>query len=159
MPEESRVKKNVTSTPVAKPKTVACPLCRGKGGALLWQDKHCRIVIVRDTDYAGYCRVIWNTHIKEMTDLSVQQRAHCMRVVFAVEQAVRTVFMPDKINLASFGNMAPHLHWHVIPRFVGDAHFPNPVWGKRQRTGKTAMAKHTPANWRTALRDQLVRLL
>ena len=127
------MKKNVTSTPVAKPKTVACPLCRGKGGALLWQDKHCRIVIVRDTDYAGYCRVIWNTHIKEMTDLSAQQRAHCMRVVFAVEQAVRTVFMPDKINLASFGNVVPHLHWHVVPRFVTDAHFPNAIWGERVR--------------------------
>jgi len=159
LPEESRVKKTVAATPVAKPKTVACPLCRGKGGTLLWQDKHCRIVIVRDADYTGYCRVIWNTHIKEMTDLSAQQRAHCMRVVFAVEQAVRTVFTPDKINLASFGNMAPHLHWHVIPRFVGDAHFPNPVWGKRQRAAKTALAMHTPANWRTALRDQLVRLL
>jgi diadenosine tetraphosphate (Ap4A) HIT family hydrolase len=40
---------------------------------------------------------------------------------------------PDKINLASLGNVVPHLHWHVIPRFVDDPHFPNPVWGVKVR--------------------------
>jgi diadenosine tetraphosphate (Ap4A) HIT family hydrolase len=29
--------------------------------------------------------------------------------------------------------MAPHIHWHVIPRFADDPHFPNPVWGKKRR--------------------------
>jgi diadenosine tetraphosphate (Ap4A) HIT family hydrolase len=43
------------------------------------------------------------------------------------------VLDPLKINLASFGNMTPHLHWHVIPRWADDAHFPQPVWGPRQR--------------------------
>jgi diadenosine tetraphosphate (Ap4A) HIT family hydrolase len=40
---------------------------------------------------------------------------------------------PDKINLASLGNMVAHLHWHVIPRFADDPHFPQPIWGTRQR--------------------------
>jgi diadenosine tetraphosphate (Ap4A) HIT family hydrolase len=40
---------------------------------------------------------------------------------------------PDKINLASLGNVVPHLHWHVIPRFADDAHFPSPVWAQAQR--------------------------
>jgi diadenosine tetraphosphate (Ap4A) HIT family hydrolase len=53
--------------------------------------------------------------------------------VFAVEDAQRAVLNPLKINLASFGNMTPHLHWHVIPRWADDAHFPQPVWGSRQR--------------------------
>lgn len=153
------MKKNIAATPLSKTKATACPLCRGIGGTLLWRDQLCRIVIVRDADYAGYCRVIWNTHVKEMTDLPAPQRAHCMRVVFAVEQAVRTVFTPDKINLASFGNMAPHLHWHVIPRFVDDAHFPNPVWGERQTAGKTTPTKPATAGWRSALREELARLL
>jgi len=29
--------------------------------------------------------------------------------------------------------MTPHLHWHVIPRYTDDAHFPSPVWAEAQR--------------------------
>jgi len=77
--------------------------------------------------------VIWNSHVREMTDLSAQQREHCMNVVFAVERTLRDLLRPHKINLASFGNVAPHVHWHVIPRFEDDAHFPLSVWGETQR--------------------------
>jgi diadenosine tetraphosphate (Ap4A) HIT family hydrolase len=70
-----------------------------------------------------------------MTDLDTAARERLMRVVFAAETAVRRVMRPDKINLACFGNMVPHLHWHVIPRFADDRHFPNSVWGAAQRTG------------------------
>jgi diadenosine tetraphosphate (Ap4A) HIT family hydrolase len=59
-----------------------------------------------------------------------------MHVVLAVEQALRRVLKPHKINLASLGNMTPHVHWHVIPRAKNDAHFPNPVWGKKRRTAR-----------------------
>ena len=60
-----------------------------------------------------------------MTDLDAAERARVMEVVFAVESAQRAVMAPEKINLASFGNMTPHVHWHVIPRYLEDAHFPN----------------------------------
>jgi diadenosine tetraphosphate (Ap4A) HIT family hydrolase len=54
-------------------------------------------------------------------------------VVFEVEAALRELLQPQKINLASLGNLTPHLHWHVIPRFVDDPHFPLPIWGAQQR--------------------------
>ena len=95
----------------------ACELCDRVGGTLLWQDTSCRAVLVGDADYPGYCRVILNRHVKEMTDRSCAEREHFMSAVFAVEAALREVLHPDKINLASLGNMTPHLHWHVIPRF------------------------------------------
>lgn len=85
---------------------------------------------VDDHDYPGFCRVIWREHAKEMTDLPPVDQRHLMHIVFAVEQALRELLKPDKINLASLGNMTPHLHWHVIPRFHDDRHFPNPVWGQ-----------------------------
>ncbi len=71
----------------------------------------------------------------EMTDLARADRAHLMDVVFAVEAALRARLAPAKINLASLGNLVPHLHWHVIPRYRDDSHFPQPVWGAAQRTG------------------------
>jgi diadenosine tetraphosphate (Ap4A) HIT family hydrolase len=111
----------------------ACELCAQINEVVLWRDARCRVILVADPDYAGFCRVIWNTHVREMTDLAGADRQHCMRVVLAVEQALRNVLKPHKINLASFGNMTPHLHWHVIPRETHDAHFPHPVWGEKQR--------------------------
>ena len=47
---------------------------------------------------------------------------------------MREVMQPYKINVASLGTVVPHLHWHVIPRFEDDAHFPNPIWGEIRRT-------------------------
>lgn len=111
----------------------ACPLCAARDEILLWQDARCRVILISDPDYPGYCRVIWNAHVKEMTDLSAPDRAHFMQVVFAAESALRELLQPDKINLASLGNQTPHLHWHVIPRYTDDAHFPNPVWSGRLR--------------------------
>lgn len=70
-----------------------------------------------------------------MSDLGAAERDRLMAVVYAAEQALRDALKPDKINLASLGNQVAHLHWHVIPRFVDDAHFPDPVWSARRRAG------------------------
>lgn len=113
----------------------SCPLCEEVGGAILWKSASCRVVRVDDPNYPGLCRVIWNAHVREMTDLDAEQRGKLMTVVFAVETMIRELFSPEKINLASFGNMVPHIHWHVVPRWADDTHFPEPVWGMRQRNG------------------------
>ena len=115
-----------------------CELCITTEETLLWRGQHCRVILVADVDYPGFCRVIWNDHIKEMTDLPVQMRAELMNTVFAVESAVREVMQPEKINLASLGNMTPHLHWHVIPRYIDDKHFPNSIWAAPLRSTRIA---------------------
>ena len=40
---------------------------------------------------------------------------------------------PAKVNLASLGTQVPHLHWHVIPRFTDDPHYPQPIWSTARR--------------------------
>lgn len=112
---------------------MACELCVSDGGEVLWRDDFCRVVLVDDAAYPGFCRVILNSHIREMTDLPDSDRSRLMSVVFAVEEVVREVMLPDKINLASLGNVVPHLHWHVIPRFADDRHFPAPIWAEARR--------------------------
>lgn len=115
-----------------------CALCRTPGDETLWQDEACRLVLVggdEGRDFPGFCRVIWRDHVAEMGDLAASERRHLMNVVFAAEFAVREVMRPDKINLASLGNVVPHLHWHVIPRWSGDSRFPAPVWSPRERPG------------------------
>jgi diadenosine tetraphosphate (Ap4A) HIT family hydrolase len=115
----------------------SCPLCHPTNETVLWQDERCRVILVDDADYPGFCRVIWGRHVEEMTDLTEPERAHLMAVVFSLEGVLREILRPEKINLASLGNQAPHLHWHVIPRFTDDAHFPDPVWVVRKRAVRT----------------------
>jgi diadenosine tetraphosphate (Ap4A) HIT family hydrolase len=100
---------------------------------VLWQNDLCRVVRVDEPDYPGFIRVILKRHAREMTDLEPSEREALMAVVFAVEAAVRETMRPDKMNLASLGNMTPHVHWHVIPRFTNDRHFPSPVWAMPRR--------------------------
>jgi diadenosine tetraphosphate (Ap4A) HIT family hydrolase len=109
-----------------------CVFCSGDGGQKVYDDGRCRVVIA-DEPFSGFCRVIWNAHVREMTDLASDDRAHLMSIVFRVEAAIRALLAPHKMNLASLGNLVPHLHWHVIPRFEDDSHFPNPIWGMAER--------------------------
>jgi len=116
----------------------SCSLCQPSTQLILWQDDFCRVVLLNDADYPAYCRVELKEHVKEMTDLAPTERARTMKVVFAVESAIREVIQPDKINLASLGNKTPHLHWHIIPRFENDKHFPNSHWGEATQAGNPA---------------------
>lgn len=105
-----------------------CELCTSDGGELVWQNDVLRVIMVDDPHFVGFARVVWHAHVKEMTDLLPEQRSQLMKTVCVVEEVMRRVLNPSKINLASLGNMTPHLHWHVIPRFSDDVAFPNPVW-------------------------------
>ena len=112
-----------------------CALCKDElkpeEGQLIWQGDDCRIILVNDPDLPGFCRVIWNQHVAEMTDLTYGEREHLMTLVFAVEEAIRQVMHPDKMNIAALGNMVPHIHWHLIPRYKDDAFYPGSAWSIR----------------------------
>ena len=115
-----------------------CELCTTDGGELVWQNDTLRVIMVNDPHFVGFARVVWHEHIAEMTDLKPEQRSALMRAVCIVEDVMRKVLNPTKINLASLGNMTPHLHWHVIPRFSEDINFPNPVWALSAEDAKNA---------------------
>lgn len=111
-----------------------CELCDSPAGELLHENDALRVILVDEPGYPGFCRVIWRNHVKEMTDLSREDAALLFDWVLRTERALRKVMSPDKINLATLGNMVPHLHWHVIPRFADDPHFPAPIWAEARRS-------------------------
>lgn len=111
----------------------SCELCQQPGGLSVWAQDPWRVIRVEDTDFPAFYRVIHHHHVAEFSELSPPQSARCMQLVSVVERVLIERLKPTKINLAAFGNMVPHLHWHVIARFNWDSHFPQPIWGARQR--------------------------
>ena len=105
-----------------------CLLCSQAGGALLWNCELFRVIDACDPVYPGTTRVVLNRHVAEMTDLGEADQQRVMRATFCVERVMRDTLGPDKVNLAALGNMVAHLHWHVIPRWKEDPHFPQAIW-------------------------------
>jgi len=118
------------SAPAGRP---GCELCREAGGTLVFQSARWRVIRADDAAFPAFYRVVWREHVAEWSDLALADQAALMGAVTAVERVLRDGLAPTKINLASLGNVVPHLHWHVIARFDWDSRFPAPVWAAAAR--------------------------
>lgn len=112
---------------------MTCVLCQSNNENIVWKNEKFRVIQVNDSNFPGYFRVIWNSHVAEMSDLSDDDLVLLQKALLTVEKVVRSSMRPDKINWAQFGNMVPHLHWHIIARYRDDSHFPESIWGVKQR--------------------------
>jgi len=118
----------------AEPPSVSqCLLCQETGGVLVFQAPQWRLIRAEDAQFPAFYRLVWQSHVGEFSDLSDDEAWRCMQVLRAAEQVLRERLLPTKINIASLGNVVPHLHWHLIARFDWDSHFPQPVWATAQR--------------------------
>jgi len=70
---------------------------------------------------------------KEMSDVPTEIRMEIYHLLHIIETEMITYYNPKKINIASFGNYMPHVHWHIMARFENDSYFPEPMWGRKQR--------------------------
>lgn len=111
-----------------------CELCNHSGGSLLHQTPLLRIVRVADPRFPAYFRVILNRHVREMTDLPKAEQLQVLGAVLACERVLRRTVPSHKINLASLGNLTPHVHWHIIVRHPEDSHFPDAIWAPAKRS-------------------------
>jgi diadenosine tetraphosphate (Ap4A) HIT family hydrolase len=114
-------------------KVEACELCELAAASKVVANDKFSVILANEANYPGFARVVWNEHVREMSDLPDADRLLLNDAVWKLEQAVREVMQPLKVNVASLGNVVPHLHWHVIPRHADDAHFPAPVWAQAVR--------------------------
>ena len=110
-----------------------CPICSK------WEDdedqrvielEHTLVSLNRDQFFPGYCFVYTKNHVTELFHLDRPTRNAVMDEVTAVAAALYNLFQPAKINYELLGNMVPHMHWHLVPRFVDDPLWPRPIWSE-----------------------------
>jgi len=73
---------------------------------------------------------------KELGDVPVGLRKKLWETYDLIEYEMLHYYKPKKINMASFANVLPRVHIHVMARFEEDSYFPEPMWGKKQREAK-----------------------
>lgn len=115
-----------------------CPFCEGEGGRVVVQAGKWRVVHAQEAGFPAFYRLVWQDHVREFSQLPRADRIACLDAVATIEGLMLRHLAPVKVNLATLGNMVPHLHWHVIARFGWDSHFPAPVWAAAQREADPA---------------------
>jgi diadenosine tetraphosphate (Ap4A) HIT family hydrolase len=90
----------------------------------------CYVLLNRDQFFPGYTFVFAREHVTELFHLEPKARGQLMEEVNAVAAALAAVYRPAKMNYELLGNMVPHLHWHLVPRFTGDPLWPRPIWSE-----------------------------
>ena len=114
---------------------MSCVLCNDHHPDEIWRNSRFYVIDAKDPFFPCFLRVISCRHVTEMSDLTLEERTELWNILDIIERTMLTELRPDKINLAQFGNMVPHLHWHLIARWKDDTHFPECPWGPRQRNG------------------------
>ena len=104
---------------------VECPMCPDSDGAdVIARLPSGRVHLQNDADYQGYCILVFNRHVVELCDLTAQERSQFMEDLSKTSAAIMAHCRPAKLNTSMLGNMVPHLHCHIMPRYLD-----NPDWG------------------------------
>lgn len=91
------------------------------------------IKIEIETSEIPWLKIFTIENIKEFSQCNSQTKQEIFKYLDIIEKEMIDYFNPKKINIASFGNYVPHVHFHIMARFEEDSFFPEPMWGKKQR--------------------------
>ncbi len=91
------------------------------------------IYIEIESSEIPWLKIFTQFNYKELSDCDEQTREKLFQTMLLIETQMIKYYHPKKVNIAIFGNYLPHLHIHVMARFENDSHFPEPMWGKKQR--------------------------
>jgi diadenosine tetraphosphate (Ap4A) HIT family hydrolase len=86
------------------------------------------VLLSQDQYFNGWCLVVSKEHVVDLFDLSFAKRSALEADVCIVSRGIQKLFSPDIMNYAAFGNVIPHLHWNVMPRYKGDGLWGAPPW-------------------------------
>jgi len=112
---------------------MSCPMCRRwsvEADLQIAEFSHSYLMLNRDQYFPGYCFLISKRHVTELFHLTPDIRQELIEEVNRVSEVLADLFKPDKLNYELLGNMVPHMHWHLVPRFVEDPLWPRPIWSE-----------------------------
>lgn len=98
---------------------------------IIYQDKLIKVEI--EPFEIPWIKIFTQENIKEFSQCSKELRLYIFDVINIVETTMLDELKCDKINIASFGNYCPHVHFHIQARYKNDSYFPEPTWGVKQR--------------------------
>ncbi|AXH09529.1 HIT family protein [Malaciobacter halophilus] len=101
-----------------------------------------------------WLKIFTKDDFKEFSQCPQEVKTQIWEKLDIIEKEMIEYFNPEKINIASFGNYVPHVHFHIMARFKQDSYFPEPMWGKKQREPSLVLPSFE--DFYTILKDKLI---
>jgi len=92
-----------------------------------------QIYLEKEESEIPWIKIFTKEPYKELGDVPKELRLRLWETYDIVEREMKQYYRPKKINMASFANMLPRVHIHVMARYEDDSYFPNPMWGEKLR--------------------------
>ncbi len=99
--------------------------------SMIYENKNIRIET--EESEIPWLKIFTKHPYKEMHEVPKEIKMEIYTLLDLIEKEMIAYYKPKKINIASFGNYLPHVHWHIMARFEKDSYFPEPMWGEKQR--------------------------
>ncbi len=82
---------------------------------------HADAYLQRITPVPGYSTVVFRgRHVADPTRLHSDETVAFWSAVSLAARAIETVFRPCHLNFQLLGNEMPHVHVHIVPRYLDD---------------------------------------
>ncbi len=98
---------------------------------LVYEDSE--IYVQKEESEIPWLKIFTKEPFKELGDVPKELRTRLFEIYDVIEFEMKNYYHPKKINMASFANMLPRVHLHIMARFENDSYFPNPMWGEKTR--------------------------
>ena len=105
--------------------------------SVIYENKNIKIEI--EASEVPWLKIFTQHPYKEMSEVPGFVKFEIYDLLDTIEKEMLSFYKPKKINIASFGNYMPHVHWHIMARFEKDSYFPEPMWGEKQREGDLSL--------------------
>jgi len=99
--------------------------------SIIYENKNIKIEV--EESEIPWLKIFTQDTYKEMSEVPSEIKFEIYDLLDIIEKEMIAYYNPKKINIASFGNYTPHVHWHIMARFEEDSFFPEPMWGTKQR--------------------------
>ena len=84
------------------------------------------VYLNRNQQHRGRCIVAYKDHKTEYFQLNAEENAGFFSYVSLTAKALYNLFHPGKINYATFGDLAPHVHVHIVPKYEEEVQWGTP---------------------------------
>ncbi|HZP46435.1 MAG TPA: HIT family protein [Candidatus Binataceae bacterium] len=109
--------------------------------------------------YRGYCILLAKRHVSELFLMPHGEAHELFDELLATARAINRVVAPLKLNYECLGNLEPHVHWHVLPRFASDPRCREPVWVRPEAERRVGLADGDRRELIEKVRAELGRVL